>query len=214
MLRVTVQHAQEVSKGVWAFDLPPHQVRMFGKCDNVSGVRSVVLLAAAEFEHASGNLAFDIEDATALNIGSSTDTIAILSHLAGEQRSTASIVASDSLLMSRGDKEFLDLCKIELPDHMQRAAGALLAGVRARSPGELKRGQSRNFSDTPDNFWYVIVQPRVEQLSITVRGTVDLFDGVTHLPVKDDRGNTLFKVSGEQDVDAAIKLIFRARRKL
>ncbi len=214
MLKVTVERAQEVSKGIWSFNLPPHQVRMLGKCENTFGSRSVILLESAEFSPTSGSLTFQIEDANALNIGSSTNTLAILSNLSSDQFTEVSSEFTEAASMSRGDREFLDLCRIELPDHMQRAATALLAGVRARSPGELKRGLSRNFSDTPDNFWYVIVQPRVEQLSITVRGPVELFDSVTHLSVKDDRGNTLFKVSGEHDVDAALSLIFRAKRKL
>lgn len=214
MLRLTVELAQEVSRGVWSFSLPPHQVRMFSRCENALGVRSVILLKAAEFDPASGDLVFGIEDATALNIGSSTDTVAVLSNFAEERLIEVAPVILDPAAVSRGDREFLDLCNTELPNHMQRTASLLLAGVRARSPGELKRGLGRNFSDTPDNFWYVIVQPRVEHLSITVRGPVSLFEGVTHLPVKDDRGNTLFKVSGEQDVNAALSLIFRAKRKL
>lgn len=214
MLKVTVEQAQEISKGVWSFSLPPHQVRMFGKCDNALGWRSVILLKEAAFNPATGDLAFGVEDATALNIGSSIDTVAVLSKQIGEQLEEASPAATEKATMSRGDRDFLDLCRIELPDHMQRTASALLAGVRSRAPGELKRGLSRNFSETPDNFWYVIIQPRVEQLSITVRGPVNLFAGVTHLQVKDDRGNSLFKVSGEQDVDAALNLIFRAKRKL
>ncbi|MFW7358740.1 MAG: hypothetical protein ACODTL_22605 [Brucella sp.] len=213
MLEITIRQAQELAPGAWTFDLPPHQVRMFGKCETAIGIRSVLLLETAQYDVETGDLKFGIEDATAINIGSSTDTIAILSNTTRESSEVDSSSIFSKAMMSRGDKEFLDLCGSELPDHMQRAARALLAGIRARSSGELKRGLSRNFSETPDNFWYVIVQPRVEQLSITVRGPVDLFEGVTHLAVKDDRGNTLFKVSGEQDVDAAIDLIFRAKRK-
>ncbi|WP_321335130.1 hypothetical protein [Breoghania sp.] len=212
MLKVSVDRVEQVAKGVWFSDLPPHQVRMFGNCDSASGTRSVILLNAAEFDPASESLMFEVEDATVLNVGSSANTLVVLSRPFDESLSEGSI--SGDSVMSRGDREFLEQCRSDLPDHMNRAASALLAGVRARSPGELKRGQSgRNFSDTPDNFWYVIVQPRVEQLSITVRGPVETFDGATHLPVKDDRGNTLFKVSGEQDVDAALNLIFRAKRK-
>ncbi len=71
----------------------------------------------------------------------------------------------------------------------------LLSGVRQKSPGDLKRGKSRNFSETPDNFWYVIVQPRIDELSITVHGAVDHFEPVARLEIKDDRGNTRFKVT-------------------
>jgi len=96
---------------------------------------------------------------------------------------------------------------------MHEVAKALLAGVRRRSSGDLKRGKSRNFSETPDNFWYVIVQPRIQQLSITVRGPIEHFSDMAKLPVKDDRGNTLFKVTSSDDVSAALEIIFHALRK-
>jgi hypothetical protein len=105
------------------------------------------------------------------------------------------------------------MTKALLPERMQRAALALIAGVRQRSQGDLKRGLSRNFSNTPDNFWYVIVQPRVSQLSITVRGAVEHFAPMARLPIKDDRGNTLFKIGSEDDVQAALELIFHAKRR-
>ena len=112
-----------------------------------------------------------------------------------------------------GEREFLRLTKAELSKETAEAAEALLLAVRQRSSGDLKRGKSRNFSETPDNFWYVIVQPRVDELSITVRGPVAHFEAAAELEIKDDRGNTRFKVRGQDDVPAAIKLIFHAIRK-
>tara|TARA_R110002110_G_scaffold17527_12_gene74883 strand:+ start:224035 stop:224385 length:351 start_codon:yes stop_codon:yes gene_type:complete len=112
-----------------------------------------------------------------------------------------------------GDQEFLSLVKELLEPPMAKAAEALLRGVRQRYTGDFKRGKSRNFSDTPDNFWYVIIQPQIQQLSVTVRGTVDHFEPVAKLPIKDDRGNTLFKLTSESEVPAALKIIFHAKKK-
>ena len=211
MLKVTIPDVTQHPGQLWTFELPPHQVRMFGRCDSAIGTRSVVLIEAAEFDDSRRELAFSVEDVVALNIGSTASTVAILSE------STADIPSPPTEkrepYLSKGDRGFIELSEQLLDLPMQKAAAALLAGVRQRSPGELKRGKARNFSETPDNFWYVIIQPRVQQLSITVRGPVSLFSDVTHLPVKDDRGNTLFKISGEQDIEAALKLIFRAKRK-
>lgn len=62
-------------------------------------------------------------------------------------------------------------------------------------------------------FWYVIVQPRIDELSITVRGAVDHFEPVARLEIKDDRGNTRFKVKSKDDLPAALQIIFHAIRK-
>lgn len=212
MLKITVEHTTQLDKGIWLLGLPPHQLRLFGRCEHASGCRSVVLLKAATYSSVTGELTFKIDDATALNIGNTSDAIAILED-SGIESPPTNKHETPLPTISKGDREFIALVKSLLDKKMQIAAEKLLMEVRAKSPGELKRGKSYNFSDTPDNFWYVIIQPRIQQLSITVRGPTALFEGVTHLPVKDDRGNTLFKITGETDIEAALKLIFRAKRK-
>lgn len=178
------------------------------------GPRSVLLVSNASFDPHSRELRFDADGAVPLNIGTGAFALAVASDAAvatvATQRATE---GAGETSYGPGDQEFLRLSRELLPPPMQRAATALLAGVRARSAGDLKRGKAKNFSETPDNFWYVIVQPRVKQLSITIRGPVGHFESMARLPIKDDRGNTLFKVTSEEDVPAALELIFHAKRK-
>lgn len=213
-LRMTATGVKQLVEGVWRLEMPPHQVRLLGNPSSAVGERSIVMLREGKYEPATETLDFDIGDASALNVGTQSETIVVLSTAAVAQSRGEVDVATDSqATMPAGDREFLRLVRDELPVPMQRTAEQLLAGVRKRYPGELKRGQSRNFSETPDNFWYVIVQPRVEELSITVRGAVEHFEPVAKLQVKDDRGNTRFKVKGCDDIEAALELIFHARRR-
>ncbi|SCY36903.1 hypothetical protein SAMN03159288_02282 [Rhizobium sp. NFACC06-2] len=214
-LRMTATGVQKLAEGIWRLDMPPHQVRLLGSPPSAIGERSILLLREGKYESATGTLEFDIGDASALNVGTQQETIVLLStaEVSLVRREIEKPMDGYSVSMPTGDREFLQLVHSELPDPMQRAAAQLLEGVRKRYPGELKRGLSRNFSETPDNFWYVIVQPRVEELSITVRGTVDHFSRVSKLEIKDDRGNTRFKVRGPDDVEAALELIFHARRR-
>lgn len=214
-LRVTATGAEMLAKGIWRLEMPPHQVRMLGNPSSAVGERSIVLLRDGNYDPATGQLEFDVGDASALNVGTQQETIVMLS--TGEASSLRQQVETPTTgnwaSMPAGDREFLQLVRSELPAAMQTTAEQLLDGVRKRYPGELKRGLSRNFSETPDNFWYVIVQPRVEELSITVRGSVDHFSRMSKLQIKDDRGNTRFKVRGLQDVEAALELIFFALRR-
>ncbi len=213
-LLMTASGVTELTEGVWELEMPPHQMRMFGNAAASKGRKSVLLVANASFDPHSHELRFDADQAFPLNVGTGSSAVAIASDVAAATepvRGGAQVEGAGGY--GPGDREFLVMARKHLPPPMQRAALALLNGVRARSAGDLKKGKARNFSDTPDNFWYVIVQPRVEQLSITVRGTVDHFQPVARLPIKDDRGNTLFKVSGEEDVPAALELILHAKRK-
>ncbi len=215
-LQITASGVAEIGPGVWAFEMAPHQVRLFGATNHSLGTQSVLLLADCNFDSEAKQLHFDFDGATPVNVGTTSRVIALAVESPGTQAlvaASAPTVAPAKQDLARGDREFLDLSQRELSTSVAKAAEALLLGVRARSAGALKRGQSRNFSETPDNFWYVIIQPRVDELSITVRGSTDHFSPVAKLEIKDDRGNTRFKVRSEKDVPDAIELIFHALRK-
>jgi hypothetical protein len=216
MLTITASNASIVEEGLWKIDMPPHQVRLFGSASHSIGSRSVILIKNCEFDSEFGTLKFDADDVTSLNIGTLSQTIVVAESTEQDNDTIAQEPeeSTSELAYGPGDREFLNMTRAMFPKNMQDAAAALLAGVRRRSAGELKRGKARNFSDTPDNFWYVIVQPRISQLSITVRGPEKHFEEMAKLPTKDDRGNTLFKVTGEADVAPALDLIFHAKRKL
>ncbi|MEI4481845.1 MULTISPECIES: hypothetical protein [unclassified Phyllobacterium] len=207
----TIENAAPVGVGMWIVELPPHQVRFLGGSTTSVGSRSIIVVNSPIFDLKSKSLKFAADQATALNVGTKSQTIAIAAEFNAADQSTADY-ASRSIL-SPGDRQFLGLVNDLLPTDMRKAAQNLLDGVRSRFAGNLKRGQKNNFSETPDNFWYVIVQPQVRHLQITVRGDVDHFAGISNLPILDDRGNTRFKVTGENDVPDALKLIFHAKRK-
>lgn len=212
-LTITAKKAERIANGVWQLEMSPHEVRLFGAGAKTVGPRSVLLLKNYKFDEKASALSFDLEDAIALNVGTQSEAIAVSAIVQPMKDIAAGGSPVGGVAFGPGDQEFLSLAKELLNPPMAKAAAALLSGVRERSVGDLKRGKARNFSDTPDNFWYVIIQPQIQQLSITVRGTVDHFEPVADLPIKDDRGNTLFKVTSEKNVPAALKMIFNAKRK-
>lgn len=213
-LTMTATGVIELSPGIWKFEMPPHQIRHFGNTNHTIGTESVVLFRSCSYDAEEAALRFDLEDVVPINVGTSASAIGIAARESNdEQTAKATPPADANYAVGPGDREFLGMARSELSAGTSQAAEKLLLGVRARSAGDLKRGQARNFSETPDNFWYVIIQPRIDELSITVRGPVDRFDGLTGLEVKDDRGNTRFKVKSEHDVPEALKLIHHAVRK-
>ena len=227
-LVITASGAEHLKSSVWQLEMPPHQIRLFGDCRRAEGERSVLLVSGARFDADAKTLAFDVSAVTPLNIGKSNIAIVI-----GE---VDSVFASnnDDLLASApwtevppstgsmplpfietlgpGDREFLAVAN-EMPRLGRETADLLLAEIRKRSPGDLRRGQQRNFSNTPDNFWYVVVQPRIGELSVTVRGEPDRFRSET-LTLKQDRpGYTRFKVAKPEDVSEAVRIIFASKRR-
>ena len=213
-LRMTVTGVREIKVGIWEFDVPPHQVRHFGNASHAIGPKSVLLFSSYDYDADNHQLHFDLDDVSPINVGTTSTAIgmAIASSEegGGEAHNTD---AHDPMFFGPGDREFLHLAKSELSAETAQVAEQLLLGVRQKSAGDLKRGKSRNFSETPDNFWYVILQPRIDEISITVRGAVSHFEPVARLGIKDDRGNTRFKVKSKDDLPAALQIIFHAIRK-
>jgi hypothetical protein len=206
-LRVTADSVSQCGHGIFAFAMPPHRVRSFGATAPATGLRSVLLIGGCQYDESHRKLEFDLEQTIALNVGTSSQVIGI-DATSGIESLKSSIDEKVHLGHGPGDQQFLKMARTELSANLASAAEMVLSGVRKKSPGDLKKGLSRNFSETPDNFWYVIVQPRIDELSFTVRGPVSHFKALTKLDVKDDRGNTRFKVRSIDDVPDALKLIF------
>jgi hypothetical protein len=191
---MTVTDVKEIKAGIWSFEMPPHQVRHFGSSGHAMGSKSVLLFNSY--------------------VGTTSTALGIATDFCGEDDGDAKDTdALDPMFFGQGDREFLHLAKLELSVDIAQVAEKLLLGVRQKSAGDLKRGKSRNFSETPDNFWYVILQPRIDEISITVRGAVSHFEPIARLEIKDDRGNTRFKVKSADDLPAALQIIFHAIRK-
>ncbi len=210
-LSITAKGARQIAPGIWSFDMPPHQVRFFGECRKAEGERSILLLANSKFDAETHSLVFDADDAAPLNVGTTNFALAVSASAPAKIDQPSIVQASAERSFGPGDKEFLGLAE-QLPPNGYNAARKLLDAIRAKYPGDLKRGLARNFSNTPDNFWYVIVQPRIGGLSITVRGAPSRF-GQTKLQLKDDRpGYTRFKVTTPDDVVEACQIIFSAKK--
>ena len=219
MLRLSVVGARTLDDGVWRAKLPSADVAKFASNNSTHTVRTSILsVENPKWDCGTGTLHFDTSNFVVLNVGTSDDAIFIENRSAtlesdlGKPSGQSGKIKSDRAV-ARGDREFILLARKELSAQMAAVAEELLSEVRVRQDGELKRGQAKNFSETPDNFWYVILQPRIDMLSITIRGEVKHFSGVASLPIKDDRGNTLFKVTCRDDIPEALKLIFHAKRK-
>lgn len=206
-----VPYAKELGPGVWSATVPPAQVKLLGTAKASVGPRSVVMVGGAVFDADAGTLRFDLGDVTVLNLGTSTALLAITP---SDPHGTPTAADEGPEHSGSGDKEFLALVERGLNGTAQEAAKRILSEVRQRYPGDLQRGQRHNFKNMPDNFWYVIVQPRAQSLSITVRGAPDRFAPST-LELKVDRpGYTRFALKHPAEVEEALRVIEASKQKV
>jgi hypothetical protein len=195
--------------GVWLTGTPPHQIHRLGQPKAAQGRRSVLLASSLSFDAGQRSLVLDADALVVLNVGTTPSTIIVDATGAGDLASGRnSDLADIPLELGPGDHEFLSMVERELRGEAQEVAVDLIREVRKRSAGDLKRGQRNNFSNTPDNFWYVIVQPREQALSITVRGKPEIFHP-SSLDLRVDRpGYTRFKLQNVGELQEALRIIF------
>jgi hypothetical protein len=147
---------------------------------------------------------------TVANLGTSARTIVVNADAMDEGTNVTNGQADH---LGPGDREFLRLVEAALAGEAREAAGKLLQAVRAQDAGDLKRGGRNNFSNTPDNYWYVIAQPLVQSLSVTVRGPLNRF-GTSTLDLKLDRpGYTRFGLRELSELPEALRIIGLAKRR-
>lgn len=217
-MKLVVDEVRQLGPDLWLAPLSPHEVQGLGSCRTSKGQRSVILLTNPHFSETGGTLQFDPMEAIPLNVGTTSEAIIVGARALPEARASSvtsdgkPAAVADKRSYGPGDTEFLRLVG-DLNDAPRQAARLLLQTVRSEYPGDLERGQRYNFKNTPDNFWYVIVQPQAQALSITVRGRPDRF--TSSLELKEDRpGYTRFKVASPDHVQEAMKVIRASRKRI
>jgi hypothetical protein len=206
VVKVVLEAVRAVDPNVWLTVVPPNEVAKLGSPKSRKGPSSI-LLAEGVREGAENTLLVDTEHTTLLNLGNTSKLVIVGCDRLADDPGTLPAVGGS------GDRQFLRIVELELDGDAKKAAEQVLSQVRSRHAGDLKRGQRNNFSETPDNFWYVIVQPRIQALSITVRGLPERFAPST-LDLKLDRpGYTRFAIRKPSEVAEAVRIIEASRRK-
>jgi hypothetical protein len=215
IMKMLVEGAVAGLNGSWLALVPPHQVAMLGQPKITRGTTSILLASSPNFDSNTGHLSFEADSVLVLNLGTTPRTFVIDTIVSADVLESRKLKKLEEFEEQSGvgDREFLGLVEKELRGEAQEAAVDLVREIRKRWPGDLKRGERNNFSNTPDNFWYVIVQPRVQSLSITVRGAPDRFKSAV-LELRGDRpGYTRFLLKNPDDVPEALRIIEQSKRK-
>lgn len=217
-MKLVLENANQISDGLWECSVAPHELQMLGSPSDSQGPRSIVMARSVSFDEPNRSLQIDLSGVSVLNLGTTSSSIIVETQPRQETPTEAHPTAEPSHIHKNatygpGDTEYLRLVDNVLRGDAQAAAVRILEEVRQRYPGDLRRGKRSNFKNTPDNFWYVIVQPRAQSLSITVRGDVSRFSSDV-LELKQDRpAYTRFILSKVSQVPEAMRIIEASKRK-
>jgi hypothetical protein len=208
-MQIIFPDSLEASRGLWITKVPPHQLTMFGSPSIPKGKSSVLMVIKPRYDEEKEELAVEAAQVLLLNLGTTARCVVIDADGGEALGETVDALAAEG----PGDKEFRYLVDVHLKGEARETAHTLLTKVRETSHGDLKRGERNNFSNTPDNFWYVIVQPRVQALSVTVRGELDKFQPSTLTLVTDRPGYTRFQLRSLDELEEAMRVISASTRK-
>jgi hypothetical protein len=211
---------ESAGRDIWLAKVPPHDIRGLGNAGQSKGARSVLLIANPSFDTSTHRLEFERTDVTILNLGTSEDTVIVKS--AGEPATAANRTENHSAAISHvptshiplapGDEAFLRKVRQEMSKSMAAAAELLLTSVRKHHPGNLKEGDRRRFTETPDNFWMILIQPRAQNFYISVRGAPKRHAAkqIKILPGRNPNYSA-FYLSDEAHVQEALDIVLQAK---
>jgi hypothetical protein len=168
---------------------------------------------APRFDAEAGELTFEPDAVTVLNLGTEPNSLVI--DMTPAEREDRLIAAtsepreegSSSSTFSRGDLAFLASCQEHLPPRVARLAEQLLTAIRGHYAGEMKKGMTRNWINTPDNIIGITIQNRDASLAVHVKGPATLFHA-SSLDIRPDRGSYVrFKLSDAGQLEDAIQVV-------
>jgi hypothetical protein len=235
-LKVTIESAKSIGKGIWKARLKPQETSAFGDCSSKSGPYSVLLLTAqADFNEHSQSITFNPNQTRLLNVGTTNQIIIISATPSQKEVSQVFEQPSDtkpakpivppepsaqeqkpeyelSQALSTGDKLFLS----ELPPDLRRLGETLLSEVRRHFKGELSyEPRFAKFDETPEIFLTVKIQPEDSSLRITVRGTPDNFPDLEYINLKADKfGYSAFVITDKNQIPGAVTAIRQAAKNI
>lgn len=208
------EEVKDVGRGIWFASVAPHDLRQLGSIPPSKGERSVLLIGEPIFDPSRCRIEFDRPDLTILNLGTSPDTVIIKSAGAPDKENKGADTAQppSGATISPGDEAFLRTVRETMPGAMVAAAEELLTGVRKHYPGGLKQGQRRRFTESPDNFWMILVQPRAKNFYISVRGAPERHQS-QNIRIRSGRNPNYaaFYLEHASDVKEALEIVLKAR---
>ena len=216
-MKMLIEKAKILDVGVWRGQIDTDIITPLSKKAQTLGKYTVIMLSNPDFRRQENELRFSGNEADILNLGTTKEAIFI----EGEPTHRPSPVAKEiniavhkaNNLIGVGDHFFHKALR-EVSLDVKEAGEVILAEIRKKFPGDLKAYKQRRFFDSPDNFWGVQVQTRLDMLKFWVRGTEENFLPAK-LEIKLDRPPLYFafKVKSMNDVPEAITIISMAQRK-
>ena len=172
--KLSIMDVEQIGERVWAAALTPAEIARLGTPAASVGERSVIGVTRPHFEQDRRVLSFDPGAARILNKGA--QSTAIIVDLGEAARAdTPGLPDDDDGAFRRGDDAFIDECRGHLPRMLAEGVVQIIADLRRKYPGHFREGPGRKWTNQPDRFVALTIQPRDRSLAIHVKGRPDDF---------------------------------------
>ncbi len=209
-MRVIVENVSTGAEGIWNARIDPQRLLRLSNPLSQRGRLSVVMVTRPLWDENQGSLQFDLDSAQLLNLGNTFEAIIIDSR---EKELSEGLPDQLTKIQPTGDRHFIE--QLKRLGSVQREIGEqLLATIRKDFPGELVfHEKSKKFVESPDNFWVVLIQPRVQSIRIIVYGRPEEHSKYNYITLKSDmHGYSSFVIKDQQQLYDAVSIIRNAKR--
>jgi len=211
-MRVSIEKVYPSTEGVWTAHIDPQSLIRLANPIRQGGRINIIMVSRPLFDSLTHSLQFDLDSAILLNLGNTAEAVFVDSR---ENESSRQL--SDKPFYVRkqlaGDLHFLEELK-RLPQSQRIVGEKILAAVRKEYPGDLIfHEKSKKFVESPDNFWVVLIQPRVKSLRIIVYGKPEEYRDYNNIKLKDDmKGYSSFLIDNINQINDAVNIILEAKQ--
>lgn len=208
-MKVVLDAVTPLANGVWLTEVSPQSLRLVGPPKSSAGEVSILLLPHYSPGSSAHRLEFKTEDATVLNVGTTSQVVVVFGRSNGQSRpdeATTEQFAFGPRVQS-DDQVFLEEIR-RLSGELQDAGRMLLDQVRREFAGFFQKSPKGRFVNRPDNFWTIKIQPQDQSFRVTVRGRPELFSLPPEMKLRDDRpGYSAFKIADRAQADLALDVL-------
>ncbi len=222
MTSITFEIDRPLGDGIWITKLETVTADILTTGVDVRANRTVIGLRNFKLEQGGTAITAPLQAIVPLVSGG--DVEAVLLDLDSDGKIASSIASHRNVSSTEkprvGDSSLTQLITDNLPEQLAEEANNLVRHVRVLTPtGQFEETkQRRKFVNRPENFVTLKVQPRTEDIRITVYGDVMFYDEFSDLAEehnidlkKDQNGYTGFKWSEPKAIEAVKGIVENAK---
>lgn len=179
-IMVDVEEAAAIAPLIWTAAVSPENVRKLSSPLSSTGMISILLVEEARYETGANRLSFPFGSVRVLNLGTTNQAVfvsAVESASEHVPQADGSAPSSDAqnaneVRLGFGDRDCIRAFS-RMPVELMEVGRRLVETIRGIDPNGDFKQEGHRFVNRPDNWVTLQAQPRVREILVTFKGSVE-----------------------------------------